>query len=102
MRLWSVVTSQLDTFPRCQVGTVSALAAIRHPVLQVVGERRDLLARPARPDRGHRAAAVADEALERRGIGQRRGRRDVRAEPALAGEPVALGARALPGLLAER
>src|SRR3712207_1514160 len=128
MRLWSTVVSQRVTLPVVH-GTrrtcVSALVATRllplgllataggvrfrpdlvaalvDPLRDVPEERVDLIVRPVLADRRHRAAALADELLERLPVGEQRVPRDARADEALAVRPVALRARRRPLLGAE-
>src|SRR5581483_6982537 len=109
MRLWSTVTSQLATRPRCHCGTAaaSALAATAEPPPHVGSERAALVVRPAAPDRRHRrpsgpAEAVAQHARERRLVLQRPRLGDGGPHEPLAAEAVAGGAGARPLLRAER
>src|SRR5439155_14347519 len=51
---------------------------------------------------GHLVLAVAQQILERRRLAEQRAARDLRADVALSGEPVALRAGAGEGLLADR
>src|SRR6516162_9758689 len=109
MRLWSVVTSQLVTPPRCQAGTCASTrvsAATGRVLLQVARERVDLLGRPAGADGGHRPLrrdpAVSNDLLDGLRVGEERGAGDRLRDPALSGEPVALRADPGPQLLAQR
>src|SRR3990170_4088106 len=104
MRLWSVVTSQLATLPRCQGGTtgaLSALAATAEALLHVAGDGLHLRVRPNGADRGHRVPPLPHDLLDSGRVGGDRGAVEPRADVALAREPVTLGARTCVGLLAE-
>src|SRR5919109_3916937 len=118
MRLWSVVVTQAVTRPSFQVGaTVSALTATgrllcrRLAQLRRRADVRDegvvLAPVPAAPDGGHvvgelrRVLALGEKADQRLAVRQRPVARDRRADVALAGETVALGADRFPLLLAE-
>src|SRR5688572_12167361 len=105
IRLWSVVTSQLATLPRCQSGTPGVSALVAKALLEVGVQRVHLLLRPVAPDRWHDVTAglcpsLARDALDRLGVGERR-RSERRAVAAATVEPVALGTEAHPLLPAE-
>src|SRR4029079_11873378 len=101
--------SQLETRP-CEIvaerGGRSALAATRpslvESLLQIGDRRVDLLLRPVLPDRRHLPDAGADDIRKAFVVGEQWVRGDVRPDPALRGQAVALRADADERLLAER
>src|SRR3954451_9455321 len=97
IRLWSTVVSQLETRPcetRTETGGRSALAAticsLLEALLEVRDRRVELLLRPLLADRRHLADAVLDDLRQSLLVAEQRVLRDVRADVALRGEPVAL------------
>src|SRR4029450_3177881 len=73
IRLWSVVTSQLATRPRCQAGIgVSALTTTEDVLLEIVDQRVHLPVGPVLAHRRHQSAAPSHDLFERRVVLEQR------------------------------
>src|SRR5215213_571737 len=101
IRLWSTVTSQLASRPRCQVGTGVWASTANELLLQVRGERVHLAIAPVLPDGRHLVAPVAHDLLNGLRVRNESVGGELRADVSLAGEAVALAAGAAERLLAE-
>src|SRR4029450_1395649 len=102
IRLWSVVTSQLATRPRCQAGIgVSALTATEDVLLEVVDQCVHLPVCPVLAHRRHQAATIPDDLRDRRVVLEKTVPLQPWADVAFAGEAVALRAGTRERLLAE-